>query len=661
MGFFCPPKPAAPDRRSVAFAVDDGALASSWKHSASFRPIVAQKPNLYLIFTIFGRNSATVLRHTFSDEIRVGNDGKTVSRGNTVTRMTSKIRTFRVLASIMPLQQTRRFRKDEDGAVVAFTLFVLLMMLIAGGVAIDMMRHEMQRTKLQNTLDTAVLAAAGAPFDTSPKGIVEDYFAKADMASYLNESGDDDFMQTLNRSKVTASAQMTMNTHLMKLVGVNSLKAAAASSAERRIPKLEVVLVLDVSGSMKNNSKLANLKSAAKGFVTTVLGSSATGETVISIVPFSWSVTPSQATFSALAVDERHEYSTCLVFEDNDFTHATLATGESGFSSGKPVNQMVYTSVYGGFDDFSGSDSRSCYAQDYMEILPYSFDKAALHSKIDSFLASGNTSGDQGMNWGAAILDPTFRQITDDMIAAGEVDASLSAIPADYDAPETLKVIVMMGDGQNTSSYHFSEGGHWRNQNSDLYLVETQDRKFEYAYHTYKKNETSLDPGKCGKNKWECVYSNLGTIESTYYLEYANNYYNIDDGFWITNGEFAGIQNDQTFISLDRLTWEDAWGLITPEFYGMVTGDWSAFNDYLADEITGSRKNTRMLNSCSSTKNEGVIVFTIGFEISKGGTAETILQKCASSEAHYYRGEGININDAFSSIASNLVNLRLTQ
>ncbi len=575
--------------------------------------------------------------------------------------MSSKIRTIRAMVSAARVRKMQRFGEDEDGAVVAFTLFMLVMMLIAGGVAVDVMRHEMERARLQNTLDASVLAAAGAPNGTERKTIVEDYFAKAKMSQYLDGVDDGGDMLALNSSKVTASASKTVNTYLMKLLGIDTLTAATVSGAERHIPKLEVVLVLDVSGSMETNNKLVNLKSAAKEFVSSVLGNSATGETVISVVPFSWSVTPTQGMYSALAVDERHKYSTCLVFEDNDHKHASLATGNSGFSSGLPVNQMIYTSVYGGFDDFNSSAWRSCYAEDYMEILPFSFNKTALHSKIDALLASGNTSGDQGMNWGAALLDPTFGQITDDLIYSGEVDATLTAIPASYDDQETLKVVVMMGDGQNTSSYSFSEGGHWRNQNSDLYLVKTQDRVFEYAYHKYKKNKTSTDHGKCSNNKWECVYSNTGTIESAYYLEYKNDYYNIDSNLWITSTDFSNIQSSETFVSLDRLTWEDAWGLITPEFYYDVTGDMSAYNDYTGDPLIGSRKNIRMLDSCSATKNEGVLVYTIGFEVDQGGTAETTLRDCASSEAHYYRAEGIKINDAFSSIALNMVNLRLTQ
>ena len=80
-----------------------------------------------------------------------------------------------------------------------------------------------------------------------------------------------------------------------------------------------------------------------------------------------------------------------------------------------------------------------------------------------------------------------------------------------------------------------------------------------------------------------------------------------------------------------------------------------------ASAKNGDDKNNMMSDVCTATKNNGVVVYTIGFEIDPGGTAETNLRNCASSVAHYYRAEGINITDAFSSIASNVVNLRLTQ
>ncbi len=570
-----------------------------------------------------------------------------------------------------------RFRDDEEGAATILVLFFFLFMFVMAGLGVDTMRQEMERAHLQATLDAAVLAGAGAPPGTDKaevKAIIEDYFTKSDMASYLHDidvdgEGDDDIVTSLNSTMVRASASMTLDTYMMKLSGVDQLSAYGTAAAEVRTPKLEIVIVLDVSGSMKGD-KLLNLQAAAKEFVTTVLNGSEPGNVVISIVPFSWSVTPGWTIFDALAVDRAHNYSTCLKFKDNDYNHATLTTGASALSSGIPVDHMIYTSVYGGFDSLN-LEWRSCYPDSYMEIMPYSISETALHAKIEALEASGNTSGHQGMNWGAALLDPSFRAVSADLIASGEVDSSLSTVPSNYNEAETLKIIVMMGDGANTTSYFFDKSSpKYRGAHSDLYHVKYQDRVFKYAYHEYKHTKSD-DESKCGKVKWTCVYEANGPEMSVYYLRDA-----ADDRFyaaeaddpevadnWISTSEFNDLENTlEGYISTEQLTWEMAWGLMTPEYYGDITGDWGPWNDYVGSEsLSGSDKNTRMLGVCTATKTEGVIVYTIGFEVPAGGTAETTLSSCASTLNHYYPASGTDISAAFNSIASNVQNLRLTE
>jgi Flp pilus assembly protein TadG len=594
------------------------------------------------------------------------NHGKRLTR-----RITARAAAARLAGHVL------RFRREDEGAMVIFSLFIFVVMLAMGGIGIDVMRQEMERARLQATLDRAVLAGAGAPEGTDEDGIktiVEDYFDKSGMRNYLNEidtdgEGKDDIVTSLNATKVSASGQMTLDTLLMKLSGVKTLTAAGAATAEVRTPKLEIVLVLDVSGSMGRNNKLRNLKTAAKDFVSTVLGQSDPGNTVISIVPFSWSVTPSQGLYEALAVDEKHTYSTCLRFKDKDFNHASLTSGASATSNGIPVDQMIYTSLYGGWQNLSRT-WRSCFTDDYMRILPYSIDEAALHGKIDSLQASGNTSGQQGMKWGAALLDPTFRTkgVTSNLIDTGEMEASLTTVPADYTEPETLKVVVMMGDGQNTTSYFFDTSPpEYRGKHSDLFKVQHQEQEFDYAFDIYNPSREwhqSWVEQYCYIGWLECVYKVDGPIVSSYYLRDPSpeRYRDLEDNEWLSKQEFEAIEDQEGFVSKEQLDWEEAWGLMSPDFYRDTTGSSGPWTDYRNSEyLNGSMKDVRMRNVCTATKDEGVVVYTIGFEVNKGGTAETELRGCATTPAHYYRAEGVNINDAFNSIASNVKNLRLTQ
>lgn len=575
-------------------------------------------------------------------------------------------RTIRQVAQDRTARYLHRFRRDEDGAIVIFTLFALLMMLIAGGIAVDVMRHEMKRAQLQNTADSAVLAAAGAPATADAKAIVEDYFAKAGLSAYLHaidddDEGDDDIITTLNSSKVSISASMSMDTYLMRLSGVSTLQAKAASTAERRVPKLEVAMVLDVSGSMSSNNKMTNLKSAAKQFVTTILAGSKAGDAVISVVPFSWDVTPGPSIFGALNVDARHTYSTCLQFSDSDFDNAAIDPQTQ-------QTQLIFTSPsYNGFDDLSTS-SRTCETRDYAEILPFSIDATKLHNKIDSLVASGNTSGNMGMKWGGALLDPSFQSVKTALNALKDendvklVSDLVGEVPSRYLEAETLKVIIMMGDGQNTYSNAFKLDSSYRGPDSPLYKVTYEEMQFQYAYHIYKYNRSNSE-SRCKNKNWECVYESV-TV-STYFLYDASKdkYRNVMTGDYISTSDFQNMNSDMPgFVSKERISWEMAWGMMSPSYLADKVSSYAPRNEFTGSgSVSGSTKDVQMNAICSAIKAKGVVIYAIGFEVGVNSTAERELKKCATSYAHYYRAQGININDAFSSIASNVVNLRLTQ
>ena len=72
-----------------------------------------------------------------------------------------------------------------------------------------------------------------------------------------------------------------------------------------------------------------------------------------------------------------------------------------------------------------------------------------------------------------------------------------------------------------------------------------------------------------------------------------------------------------------------------------------------------SAKDQRTKHVCDAAKDEGVIVYSVGFEAPSDG--RRVLKGCASSDSHYYDATGLEISDAFTSIASSIRKLRLTQ
>jgi hypothetical protein len=561
-----------------------------------------------------------------------------------------KIRAYKRIAPFLQgrmKQHFHNYHRNEDGVMSMLSLYFFLIFMIMAGLGLGVMRHEMNRAKLSVTLDAAVLAGAGAEAGSTVadiKAIVEDYFSKNGMAGNLNAIdtdgvGQDDIVTSLNATRVFASAQMTINTYLLRLVGVNTLKAHTAGEAQIATPKLEVSLVLDVSGSMRGD-KLAALKTAAKEFVTTILDSGNPGDISISIIPFSFGVTPPVTIFNALSVDQKHGNSNCIVFLENEFSTTAVDPNTT-------YAQQIYTSRYG--NNFGGLSSswRSCYTDAYFKILPYSMSESELHAKIDSLQADGNTSGHLGIKWGAALLDPAFKPVSAALITAGEVNSNLSNIPANWGEPETLKVIVMMGDGANTNSYYFNDP----NDLLDPSVAETH---------------VSFDYRGPNSDLWEVKYDNF--TKTAYFLHNPNDdrYRDINDvvpGGWLDESEFNNLSSLlPTMDQVAQLSWEDAWGHMSPRYYQNETGISTAFNDYSYQErVTGSMKNTRMRSICTATKNQGVVIYTIGFEVPVNGTAETELRDCAQSPSNYFPVDDVNISSAFSAIASNVQNLRLTQ
>lgn len=575
--------------------------------------------------------------------------------------------------------QVGKFAREEDGVMVIFAIYIFLMMLIIGGIGVDVMRFERDRTMVQYTLDRAVLAAADLDQQLDPTSVVQDYFAKANLADYLSSVSVE---EGLGFRTVSGNAETTFNTQFMHMTGVDTLTARAASTAEERIDGVEISLILDVSGSMNSNNRLPNLKVAAKDFVDEMFDNSEEGKVSISIIPYATQVSLPENLWEHFNTSDEAENATmvareaasnniygfprCINFESNAFTSTGISLS----------HEYQRTMFFDPWNDYDGRDNDPmdtvplpvCDPTPSREVVVMEDNRNRLKDFIDDMWGGGNTSIDIGMKWGVALIDPTIRPVITSLINDGDINANFAGRPLEYDDSSALKVIVLMTDGENTSQFYIKNG--YRDGMSNVWWNESQEKYSVYVGIDVYDNDNDDDYNEPlfywpFTDSWEDHAYGEGTYEETNYSYECTSYKR--------NGSCRRYNYVATTVTVDEpghaeeVSYADLWAFTTIEevteaLYEPWMGRSAAFNDWyygVRDYVNANTKNYRVSAICDAVKEENVIVFTIGFEAPSNGRA--VLQDCASSPAHFFDVDGLEISDAFSAIASSIRQLRLTQ
>ena len=121
-------------------------------------------------------------------------------------------------------KQFGRFARDEDGSIIVFALILFVLMVMLGGMAVDIMRYEDTRVTLQQTLDRSTLAAASMSQTLDAEDVVADYMSKAGLGDQL-----DNVIVTRSetQSSVMARGKVDLNPYFMHMMGIHELPARA--------------------------------------------------------------------------------------------------------------------------------------------------------------------------------------------------------------------------------------------------------------------------------------------------------------------------------------------------------------------------------------------------------------------------------------------------
>mgnify|MGYP003629663614 FL=1 len=395
-------------------------------------------------------------------------------------------------ARLQPALRRRlvRFAREEDGVFTILALFMIMMMVLVGGIQLDFMRHEMERSRLQAVADRAVLAAADLDQTLDPSAVVKDYFAKAGMIDYLSNVT---VANGLNFRTVTVDASMEMPTQFLGRFGYPTLSVPARSQAEERVANVEISLVLDISGSMALNGRISELRKAASVFVDTVLTKESQDLISVSVIPYSEQVNAGPEIMKRIPMNKSHDFSHCVEFDETEFKSSALDVS-------KPHEQAQH--FQWNYDGRSNDRSSTvCPRASYERITPLSQNNTVLKNQINALVPRAGTSIFLGMKWATAMLDPSFRSINDGLVTAGLVDSKFSGRPKAYDDPETLKTIILMTDGENSISNRISaeyyntpsKVVHWSKYNFNYYLYNAVSYSDWYKYSWRKYTPTLGD------------------------------------------------------------------------------------------------------------------------------------------------------------------------
>ncbi len=542
----------------------------------------------------------------------------------------------------MLYETLNKFRNDERGSVIAFVVVMFLFMFLAAGMAVDFIRHETARADLQNALDRGVLAAA----DLEQRWVTASPDEQAELEKQYTELVES-YMQTrsfgadpnvkvtptlgLASKRIEATANYDLKTYFLPLMGITSMNVPARSVAVEAKRKLEISLVLDVSGSMYNNQvtfvnnvgdtvtgrRIDLLKQEAQNFIGYLMEADPTGENrAINLVPYSHRVSMSEnmaKQYPNFYSNREHDYSYCMEFEPTDYPTIAISPTGNWRQSQQFFIGNAPSEVEGESKVVISSCSRS---ENNMKL--FSNNVTDIQSHIQGMGQEIWTSVYEGMRWGTALLDPDTRSVVNGLIDVGDVEAQFADLPRDYGTEGNIKIVILMSDGANTlmpqmrtSSYEQGVGGvgganYWRENRPAIPLRTTSNGGSAWAVSRYPTEE-SLPSGAdlYGKN-----------------TNRENN----------TIGDFLAYDND---------------GKPGPT----GTGGRVRFGDARLYEVCEEAKADK-----NDIAGSGIVVYSIGFLANDA--ANTALELCASPN-NFYEANEENLGRVFETIAKDIDKLKL--
>ena len=365
-----------------------------------------------------------------------------------------------------------RIARDKRGNVAVLFGFLLPIMVMAIGGAVDIGRWLQARSVTLSAIDAAVLAGGRSlqvlPNDqTAAISAAQAYYSENTRERLGVHNDTVDFHPSDNGTSFTAQGNAFINTPFLSVAGVRELPLLRNSGSDfaksvlavggNASGSLEISMMLDITGSM-GGQKIADLKSAASDLVDIVVWSDQSQYTSrVALVPFSETVNLGSYADAARGPVTNTGTTTTYsstVYKKFQFTRQN--GGSTTYTIGNCVTERTGADAY---TDAAPSDSpvgrsypsASGACNPSNTVIPLTSDKTALKSAINSYAAGGNTAGHLGTAWAWYMLSPNFASLWPDASRPGSYDLTHQTTAQGKIA--LRKIAILMTDGEYNTQY----------------------------------------------------------------------------------------------------------------------------------------------------------------------------------------------------------------
>ncbi len=539
--------------------------------------------------------------------------------------------------------QTSKLSRDVRGVTAVIVALLAIPIFGAIGLSIDLGRAYVLKSKLSTALDSAGLAAGRVVFQ-------EDAVVLADAQKFFDANFTSGYMGAsvsalevtwdANRENIELNVHADLNTTFLSVIGYNDITVGARTVVNRVNRGLELIMVLDNTGSMARdsdtdgyggslaNQRMGTLRDAANDLVDILYGSKEVQKNLwIGIVPYVTQVNVGYQNISFLNTSERDNIisgSASEFYKDSDY-HIPFNANVDG-SGGNDTNYgwkgcvEMRGHLDGGTIDTSDDPPNN-------DFMPYVYHDG--HRNLD------NDYRDKDNDWNDSSPGTTLNIDADDVTQWNSFNNSVGRGPnAGCPSPilpltaekTTVKAAIdamrpwysggTMGNVGMVWGWR-AISPRWRG------LWAGSDSELPKDY-----NEPLIDKAVIMMTDGEnLVFSHGGksTFDYNSYSRHAKN-------AWGRHVSSAG--------STDAYTNPD----------GRLR--------YTSSSYYRSRIDSKFTDVCNAMKAEGIIVYTIKF---KAGN-DNLYRNCATSSAHFFNSPTKQaLKDAFRTIGQELSNLRISE